>query len=891
MKKKILLFFLIFIFGINNVKALDANDVAEIDGSYYKSLSAAINAAPENTNTTIKLLKDRNENITISNKKDIVLDLNGFTLGNNGSNSTVINNNGKLEIKNGTVTTNATSGMINNNSGATLVLNGGNYIATESRQVLYNKAGTATITGNAYLESNTSVRATVHNLNSGIINIDSGTIIANNSYAVYNDKGTLNIGTYNDVYDKTSPVIQGKTYGVIANDSINIYDGIIKGVTYHIGMANSSSEPTTEDDIGETKVNGIEDFSEKEFDEEQIGDDLYKTFTYDLDSSSIINITFNPNGGTVNPETKKIIIGNPIGELPIPRLIDNKFDGWFTSSTGGTKIDGSEMPSSNVTYYAHWTYDDPNTAAYVEGEGLMSLEAAFAIGGKIRLEKDVIIDEDLFMNKEATLDLNGNTITLDNKTIFINEEVTITDLTAAGDGKITSNSEFAVVVGKPNTATNGHLIHEGGIIEGLGSYGAVRNYETLEVNGGTLLGTATTNRGFVVYNEKTAIMNSGTIYSTNGRAVQVYTNSTFTMNGGLVKTDAENDQSVSLYGDCSATINGGVIEGLGYNSAGIAVFHNTNLTVNGGTITGHSMAVAGNGNETNTNANITVNGGDLTAVDGVGIYLPQRESTTIINSGNISGLTGIEIRAGELIINDGSIVGTASEYKVTTNDNGTSIEGVAVGISQHTSKQPINVVINGGSFESVVGLCIVNPLNNPASATELITVDINDGYFVSNGAETIVRDSTIPNTPFISGGTYTTDPEIFAEDGYVSVLKSDGRYRIEKLYNIVMDSTSASIVSTDKTRYLPNEIVELKINEKRINDLIIEVKDAVGTPIELKNNKFIMPATDVIITARYKEIINPNTGDNILSYVLLLEISIIGLLSIKVYNIKRKDIF
>ena len=129
MKKKILLsiiFIMCFIFGISNVKAAPtASDVAEIDGSYYKSISAAINATSDNTNTTIKLLKDRKENFTVSNKKDIVLDLNGFTLRNNGTNATVITNNGKLEIKNGTVTSDATSGMINNNSEAVLVLNGG----------------------------------------------------------------------------------------------------------------------------------------------------------------------------------------------------------------------------------------------------------------------------------------------------------------------------------------------------------------------------------------------------------------------------------------------------------------------------------------------------------------------------------------------------------------------------------------------------------------------------------------------------------------------------------------------------------------------------------------------------------------------------------------------
>ena len=91
MKKKLLLFLLIFIFGITNVKAIPSDAVAEIDGSYYKSINAAIKAIDTDAKTTITLVKDRTENITIPNNRNIVLDLNGYTLRNSGANSTVIN--------------------------------------------------------------------------------------------------------------------------------------------------------------------------------------------------------------------------------------------------------------------------------------------------------------------------------------------------------------------------------------------------------------------------------------------------------------------------------------------------------------------------------------------------------------------------------------------------------------------------------------------------------------------------------------------------------------------------------------------------------------------------------------------------------------------------------
>ena len=65
-----------------------------------------------------------------------------------------------------------------------------------------------------------------------------------------------------------------------------------------------------------------------------------------------------------------------------------------------------------------------------------------------------------------------------------------------------------------------------------------------------------------------------------------------------------------------------------------------------------------------------------------------------------------------------------------------------------------------------------------------------------------------------------------------------------------------------------------------------------------------MPDKDVNIKIIYKEEpivpdpvapvkpdpINPKTGDNILSYILVLLVSIVGFLSIKVFKIKLRDI-
>ena len=67
--------------------------------------------------------------------------------------------------------------------------------------------------------------------------------------------------------------------------------------------------------------------------------------------------TFNANGGvTPDPESITKEAGQELGSLPTSTRVGYTFDGWYTDRTGGTKItENSVMPSTDITYYAHWT--------------------------------------------------------------------------------------------------------------------------------------------------------------------------------------------------------------------------------------------------------------------------------------------------------------------------------------------------------------------------------------------------------------------------------------------------------------------------------------------------------------------------------------------------------
>ena len=513
----------------------------------------------------------------------------------------------------------------------------------------------------------------------------------------------------------------------------------------------------------------------------------------------------------------------------------------------------------------------------------MSLNDALAIGGNIRLEKDVVVTTPLSMDVAAKLNLNGHTITMGNNAITINNNITIDDLSLSKNGKITSKADFTVIV-----SSTGKLTHKGGIIEGLGTYGAINNKGTLEIDGG--MSTSTSNR-YTIYNEKTLVLKSGTVHSTKATCIQVGPNSTFEMNGGLVKSDSEKDQAINLDANSITTINAGTIEALGTHGAGIGAFGGSTLTVNGGTIKGTDMAVAGNGNENNGNVNITINDGTLIATGGVGMYLPQRNSITTINGGSISGSTGIEIRASKLLVNGGTITGTSDEYSITLNNSGTTSKGAAIAVAQHNTRLPIEVIITGGNLKAKVPVAEGNPQNNPQDAIDQVSITIKKGDFESTGVKVIDAENPETIIQMVTGGTYTYDPSQYVQDGYGVVILPNKKFEVTKIHNITIDPDYTDIVSVDKDKYPYKSTVELNIKTKSGYEPVIEIEEANGRKTKVRGTKFMMPDDDVTIKVSYEKVLlNPITGDRISSYILLLLISIIGLLITKICNNKTKDI-
>ena len=180
--------------------------------------------------------------------------------------------------------------------------------------------------------------------------------------------------------------------------------------------------------------------------------------------------------------------------------------------------------------------------------------------------------------------------------------------------------------------------------------------------------------------------------------------------------------------------------------------HSSSLTVKGGTLAAQYYAIAGNGSSDLGETTITINGGTLISEDGPSIYHPQRGVLTV-NDGTLTATdSAIELRSGTLVINGGTFTATASPASTAPNGSGTTTKGAAIAIAQHTTKFPINVVINGGSFNGFHAFYEHTPQADPA--LDVISIQINGGTFNATNVSTMPVYSE-DFAGFIYGGTFS----------------------------------------------------------------------------------------------------------------------------------------
>lgn len=154
-----------------------------------------------------------------------------------------------------------------------------------------------------------------------------------------------------------------------------------------------------------------------------------------------------------------------------------------------------------------------------------------------------------------------------------------------------------------------------------------------------------------------------------------------------------------------------------------------------------------------------------------GIYAAGYAQWTLTNNiiQDRIGWSAIELRAGQMTIKSGEYSSSASFFSAVSNNNGNTMKGAAVAVSQHNTNLPIDVTISGGTFTAAHSLHQEN-LISTTSAT--ISLSVTEGIF--NGE---VYSSKC--TGFLSGGSYNSEPGVtYIKTGYGAV-ESSGTWTIK----------------------------------------------------------------------------------------------------------------
>ena len=267
------------------------------------------------------------------------------------------------------------------------------------------------------------------------------------------------------------------------------------------------------------------------------------------------------------------------------------------------------------------------------------------------------------------------------------------------------------------------------------------------------------------------------------------------------------------------------------------------VNVNGTTIgmkdtsgaSGAGIYLNGTITDSNNAPVINISGTAKVKSEGLGIYAAGYGVWTIEDGASIEGNTGIEIRAGELNVNGGTIIGTAIPTETTPNGNGSTTAGAGIAVVQHTTKKAINVNIKNGTIKGYTAFYESNPQKNSVEDLAAINLNITGGTFeaTSGGTNSVYSEDF---TAFITGGTFNSDVVNYIANTYV-VNENNGTYAVIENKVLETDDKKVTLESEkalDNTYTLEIEELGKEAKEeasKKVEETYIDNKEIKDTTL------------------------------------------------------------
>ena len=737
--------------------------VAKVGNDKYETLQAAVNAATTE-NSTVTLLKDVTEDITIPTGVTAMLDLSGKTLTNKAGKHTItVENGGKLNISDSVGT-----GVVDNishrkaaiyNKGE-VTLNGGTFERSAERGTYspYSNGGNSwyTIANYGTMEINTGV--TVENAggyssmirNGGDVTADCNLTIEGGNFAggvntVKNDSfGVLTINGGN--FSNTAQ------YVIMNWNKAEITAGTFQTLDTASAVLFTSAYGADDNTVGKLTISGGE-FKHASDTQEMIVDH------YDESNSGAAAVT----GGRFDADISKYIPSD-----------------YVQSADGTVEKLGESNAVAKVgdTYYK--TLADAVTAAD---------------NATVTLLKDVTANVTIPADKTITLNLNGMTLTnVDDHTILNNGNLTIT-----GTGRVDNISHAkGALYNKGTVVINGGTFdrsQENGMNKGesgQNSWYTIKNVGTMTINDGATVQTAGNNAALGKFSSlvSNGYFNTNDYNTNKGLEQPILTIDGGTFRGGLntIKNDdrarltinggtfsnyyqavVQNHNIAEITGGTFTAASDANTETYGiYNCGCGADIDLGTLTVSGGTFTGATYAVA---EVSSQNAIVNISGGQFAGTKAAIIKSSTSNATIAISGGTFSsdpsvyvvgnGSANIVKRAGSegaytytVLAKSGLTSGVyltdpsgalASNYYVSSTANGVWTVSYSAPYSGGSSSDPTYSVSTPSKTEN--GSVTVSPKSASKGDTVTVTVKPDSGYVLEtltvtdkNGNELTLKD-------------------------------------------------------------------------------------------------------------------------------------------------------
>ena len=823
--------------------------------SYYNDLQAAFTAAAEGETVKLLVNLDLTETVRVGAGNNIVFDLNGKEITvykdeSSGRSLYAFDNYGAFTLMDsagtGSITArgirNLDDGVLTVNSGkiiscdsdggaaiwneATAYINGGEFttvfVGTPGDKVgigCLNNSGTAFVTGGTFNDVN---RRTYAIISTGEIEITpaEGKVVtvfgAHGALAVDSGTAVVNGGNYSS----------SEYYGLyVSNDglgedplkaAVTVNGGTFSGKSYSVWVGSDYNDP----------VNSTIAITGGVFEKPLNAQDVAR------DGAIAVS------GGTFSEAVPEEYLAEGIAQM--------------TDEEGNFIADKVENFEDAVAII------EETGIAY---ETLQAAVDAAVDGDVITVLKDITTSGSLIANSaskplsaEITVDLNGKTITSTNSLspvfqVYPTKNFTLT----SSDGRGTVKADYAALIRAINCESADVLI------ENIDFSGTVKSFDPLTFNkyAAATQQNVTLNNVTAVYDNNAGAAIMGVVKATGGTHltvkdsrievtnvaekrsrpfIGVYLNnmdsntknipsSAVIENSTVIANKTAGSEEGSQWGvgigayNYDLTVSGGTVNST--DGAGITFYGgvmideaaelldagNTEsfktLNLEGGVaVSGYTFAVSGNGSSTEANSGTVINVGSATLKGelGVGIYQPQVGILNINAGANIQGSSGIEIRAGELNVTGGNITATWEQLQTYPKQagSGTSIDGAAIAISQHSTNKPIFVNIIDGNFTGPVALYEEDLLNEVAN--EKIKADITGGTFISTQADMPAVSSENMDS-FVSGGKFNTALKAKDLGKNIAQIEGESGFTVGKTEDLVAEQNAVAMVEETGIAY------------------------------------------------------------------------------------------